>query len=93
MTKAYTPVLVSLGAIGSTCLPYTAHVIAFRCRHSSYFSVTMLSRSDDVSQQQDPIVIAVMGPTGTGKSSFIKRLTGARDIVIGHGVTSGWSRP
>jgi putative ribosome biogenesis GTPase RsgA len=35
------------------------------------------------------VVIAVIGPTGVGKSSFIKTLTGNEDIVIGHGLTSG----
>lgn len=37
----------------------------------------------------DRVTIAVMGPTGTGKSSFIKRLTGRNDIAIGHGLESG----
>jgi AAA15 family ATPase/GTPase len=39
--------------------------------------------------RSNTVVIAVMGPTGVGKSSFIKALTGAKDIVIGHGLTSG----
>ncbi|KIW68353.1 hypothetical protein PV04_04306 [Phialophora macrospora] len=39
--------------------------------------------------RKNNVVIAVMGPTGVGKSSFIKTLTGAKDIVIGHGLTSG----
>jgi predicted GTPase len=29
-----------------------------------------------------------MGVTGSGKSSFIKALTGHNDIVVGHGLTS-----
>ena len=35
------------------------------------------------------VVIAVMGLTGVGKSSFIKNVTGREDIQIGHGLTSG----
>ncbi|KIW87491.1 uncharacterized protein Z519_11814 [Cladophialophora bantiana CBS 173.52] len=42
--------------------------------------------------RKNNVVIAVMGPTGVGKSSFIKALTGAEDIVIGHGLTSATSK-
>ncbi|OBT65085.1 hypothetical protein VE03_05191 [Pseudogymnoascus sp. 23342-1-I1] len=34
-----------------------------------------------------PIVIAVFGRTGTGKSSFIKTVSG-KDVTVGHGLTS-----
>ncbi|KAH7094263.1 P-loop containing nucleoside triphosphate hydrolase protein [Paraphoma chrysanthemicola] len=34
------------------------------------------------------VVIAVMGVTGAGKSSFIKNITKREDIQIGHGLTS-----
>ncbi|KAJ7511404.1 lipoxygenase [Mycena galericulata] len=37
---------------------------------------------------QDEIVIAVMGCTGTGKSSFIRLITGASGIKIGHSLES-----
>lgn len=39
------------------------------------------------------VVVAIVGPTGVGKSSFIKTLTGAEDIMIGHGLTSGTTFP
>jgi len=35
------------------------------------------------------VVIAVMGVTGAGKSSFIKEVSGREDIVIGHNMSSG----
>ncbi|KAF8462588.1 P-loop containing nucleoside triphosphate hydrolase protein [Kalaharituber pfeilii] len=35
-----------------------------------------------------PIVIAVMGMTGAGKSSFIKKLTGDARITVGHSLNS-----
>lgn len=34
-----------------------------------------------------PAMIAVMGPTGTGKSTFISKLAG-RDMNIGHSLSS-----
>jgi putative ribosome biogenesis GTPase RsgA len=34
------------------------------------------------------VVIAVMGLTGVGKSSFIKNVTGREDITIGHSLIS-----
>lgn len=37
----------------------------------------------------DDIVMALMGVTGAGKSTFIKRVTDRADIQIGHDLTSG----
>ena len=34
-------------------------------------------------------IIAVMGATGAGKSSFIKMVTEDEGVVVGHGLTSG----
>ncbi len=34
------------------------------------------------------ILIAVIGVTGAGKTSFISRATGRTDLEIGHGVDS-----
>ncbi|KAF8345737.1 P-loop containing nucleoside triphosphate hydrolase protein [Amanita rubescens] len=34
------------------------------------------------------VVIGVMGPTGTGKSSFIQLITGDKNVRIGHGIDS-----
>lgn len=36
----------------------------------------------------NPAIIAVLGVTGSGKSSFIKRVTGNEDIVIGDDLNS-----
>jgi Fe-S cluster assembly ATPase SufC len=35
------------------------------------------------------MIIAVMGVTGSGKSSFIRALTGKDDVKVGHGLESG----
>ncbi|KAK7444068.1 hypothetical protein VKT23_015466 [Stygiomarasmius scandens] len=40
------------------------------------------------SKQQDDVVIAIMGSTGTGKSSFIQLLTGNTDVVVGDDLES-----
>jgi hypothetical protein len=36
----------------------------------------------------EQIVIAVMGVTGAGKSSFIKNVTGSQDVLVGHDLES-----
>ncbi|KIJ63775.1 hypothetical protein HYDPIDRAFT_112726 [Hydnomerulius pinastri MD-312] len=36
----------------------------------------------------DDIIVAVMGPTGSGKSSFISKVTGIRDDGVGHTLKS-----
>ena len=42
-----------------------------------------------MANQSHDVVIAVMGMTGVGKSSFIKRVTGIKNIRIGLGLESG----
>ena len=37
---------------------------------------------------EDVVLIAVMGVTGSGKSTFIKRVTGSEEVVIGKDLTS-----
>jgi predicted GTPase len=37
----------------------------------------------------EEIIIAVMGETGSGKSSFIQRVTRSDSVKIGHGLESG----
>jgi putative ribosome biogenesis GTPase RsgA len=44
-----------------------------------------------MSASSSDVVIAVMGMTGVGKSSFIKAVSGRKDIVIGHKLSSGLS--
>ena len=43
--------------------------------------------ANGVNSGKQPIVIAVFGMTGTGKTSFIKAITG-EDLVVGHSLTS-----
>ena len=35
------------------------------------------------------VVVAIMGTTGSGKSSFIANVTGRNDIPVGHDLNSG----
>lgn len=35
------------------------------------------------------VIVAVMGVTGSGKSSFIRKMTGREDIVVGDSLSSG----
>ncbi|KIK25629.1 hypothetical protein PISMIDRAFT_676899 [Pisolithus microcarpus 441] len=35
-----------------------------------------------------PVIIALMGPTGSGKTSFINRLTGSKEDNAAHQLTS-----
>jgi hypothetical protein len=44
-------------------------------------------RPSSPGEKKPPIVIAVFGQTGTGKTSFIKAVTG-KDLQIGHSLTS-----
>lgn len=47
--------------------------------------------SDTEGEQEDSIVIAVMGVTGAGKSTFIKTVSGRNDVVVGDSLCSGKS--
>jgi ribosome biogenesis GTPase A len=46
-------------------------------------------RSIEASTRPEQIVIGVVGVTGSGKSSFVQRLTQRADIEIGDGPDSG----
>jgi len=35
------------------------------------------------------IAVAIMGPVGSGKSTFVKAMTGRDDVVIGNNLTPG----
>ncbi|OBZ72263.1 GTP-binding protein A [Grifola frondosa] len=50
----------------------------------------MVDLSGSINEETTPsdIIIAVMGPTGTGKSSFIKSVTGDETIQIGSSLNS-----
>ena len=41
------------------------------------------------STSTNDVVVGVVGVTGSGKSSFIKRVTQCADIVVGDGIESG----
>lgn len=44
----------------------------------------MVFRTDSDLRPEEMTIVAVMGVTGVGKSTFIKHATG-QDVVIGHG--------
>ena len=39
-------------------------------------------------KQDNPVVIAIMGTTGSGKSTFIQKATGSEEKIIGHNLAS-----
>lgn len=43
-------------------------------------------------EMEADVIIAIMGVTGVGKSTFIKTITGREDIAVGHGLFSGTLR-
>jgi len=43
------------------------------------------ARADDISQAK---IIAIMGMTGSGKSTFIQKLTGTSEVAVGDGLHS-----
>ena len=47
----------------------------------------------DLAAEVPEVVVAVMGMTGSGKSSLIKTITRHKDVVIGHGLKSSASIP
>ncbi|KAF4625164.1 hypothetical protein G7Y89_g13005 [Cudoniella acicularis] len=49
------------------------------------------AQSSQSSPEQD-VVIAVMGVTGAGKSTFIKTVSGRNDVVVGDNLSSGSSK-
>ncbi|KAG4431675.1 hypothetical protein IFR05_012841 [Cadophora sp. M221] len=57
---------------------------AFKARSTEHDGTEM---NDRPSRSNDDIVVAVMGVTGVGKSSFIEAVSGQRNIV-GHNLTS-----
>ena len=38
---------------------------------------------------EDVVILAVMGVTGAGKSTFIKNVTGRDDVIVGDDLESG----
>jgi hypothetical protein len=51
--------------------------------------VTVHHSQKSARRDGEEVVIAVMGPTGAGKSSFIQCVTGRKDVRIGHTLSSG----
>jgi hypothetical protein len=51
-------------------------------------SISEASQKPIDESSQKPIIIALMGQTGTGKSSFIMVATGSKSVEIGHSLKS-----
>ena len=47
------------------------------------------SSDTSIEQTSEEVVIAVMGVTGSGKSTFIRTMTGNDSVHVGHGLESG----
>ena len=45
-------------------------------------------RRKQPAKMENPILVAVMGCTGAGKSSFVQVVMGNKDVQIGHNLTS-----
>ena len=43
----------------------------------------------DAATDPDEVIIAVMGVTGAGKSSFIRTVTADSSVIVGDGLSSG----
>ena len=43
----------------------------------------------DAATDPDEVIIAVMGVTGAGKSSFIRTVTGDSSVIVGDSLSSG----
>ena len=43
----------------------------------------------DEAADPEEVIIAVMGVTGAGKSSFISTVTGDSSVIVGDGLSSG----
>ncbi|KAI9339326.1 P-loop containing nucleoside triphosphate hydrolase protein [Obelidium mucronatum] len=56
--------------------------LPIQVRHEDFFHL------HPESSNQGPKIVAVMGSTGSGKSTFVKQLTGCDDIVIGENIES-----
>lgn len=65
-----------------------SHIVSHALSFVFRLSLKAASNDEKVSQNAD-IVIAVMGVTGAGKSSFIAAVTGRKDIRVGHDLYSG----
>lgn len=49
-------------------------------------------RSSDKKISVREVAVALMGATGAGKSTFIKRVTSADSVIVGSGLQSGMMR-
>ncbi|KAH6906247.1 TKL/TKL-ccin protein kinase [Coprinopsis sp. MPI-PUGE-AT-0042] len=79
-----------LTSVAGSTIPSPSSYIRFPSFNFKIFraaSPTLIQASPpDVTFNQDDIIIAIMGPTGTGKSTFINDVLGTEVALVGHGV-------
>jgi hypothetical protein len=68
--------------------------VLYVASRASNIQASLISRRDQRESQKEEtigeeIIIAVMGETGSGKSSFIQRVTRSDSVKTGHGLESG----
>lgn len=49
---------------------------------------TLSGNNGIYNRDENVVVVVVLGPTGSGKSSLIKTVSGISNIVVGHGLDS-----
>ncbi|KAH6890134.1 hypothetical protein BKA70DRAFT_872684 [Coprinopsis sp. MPI-PUGE-AT-0042] len=79
-----------LTSVAGSIIPSPLSFIRFPSFNFKIFraaSPTLIQASTpDLSFNQDDIIIAIMGPTSTGKSTFINDVLGIEVALVGHGV-------
>ncbi|KAH6906636.1 kinase-like domain-containing protein [Coprinopsis sp. MPI-PUGE-AT-0042] len=81
-----------LTSVAGSTIPSPSSFIRFPSFNFKIFraaSPTLIQASPpNLTFNQDDIIIAIMGPTGTGKSTFINDVLGTEVALVGHGVNA-----
>src|SRR5277367_2336648 len=69
-----------------SCFSWWIISIRTTCSTITMTDLNLVKTSSDVIQA--PVIIAVMGLTGSGKSTFVQKASGLQNIEIGHNLNS-----